>query len=59
MLRSPAFLLGVAAGAVATWIFAARRGPALIAATPYLVKPIRREGRLGRGWGQGGAGGYR
>ena len=59
MLRSGAFYLGVAAGALVTWMVARRRGQ-LIPATPYYPRPLKRFGRLGRSWrgGQGG-GAYR
>lgn len=59
MLRSPQFLAGLAAGAAVTWWVARRRAAQLIAGTPYSVIPIRREGRLGRGWSRQGQGSYR
>lgn len=59
MLRSGAFYLGVAAGALVTWMVARRRGQ-LIAATPYRPRPLRRSGRIGHGWAGGrGGGAYR
>lgn len=50
MIRSPRFLLGVAAGAVATWWVARRRGARVIAATPYQPRPLTRRPRLGANW---------
>ena len=59
MLKSGAFYLGIAAGALVTWMVARRRGQ-LIPATPYYPRLLRRYGRRGQGWagGQGG-GAYR
>lgn len=60
MLRSPQFLVGLAAGAVVTWFVARRRQAQLIAATPYTTVRLKRRGRLGHGWsGPGGGGSYR
>lgn len=59
MLRSPQFLLGLAAGAVVTWWVARRQQAKLIAGTPYTPKPLTRRGRMGGGWPGPGQGSYR